>query len=86
MSPANRRAVRTVLQTIAAVAAVLPALTALVADSADLAAAAPWAVGTALSAGAFAGVVSRVMSSPLFEAALDRVGLGLVDDGSGGAR
>ncbi|MFE5912096.1 hypothetical protein ACFQ6B_23845 [Streptomyces wedmorensis] len=80
MTPATKRAVRTALQTLAAVAAVLPALAAVVADSDALAAAAPWVLTAAASAAAFAGVVARVMASPFFEALLDRVGLGLVDD------
>ena len=88
MSPANKRAARTALQTLAAVAAVLPALAAVVADSDALAVAAPWLITAAASAAAVAGVVSRVMASPVVEQLLDRFGLGLVDDTappSGGA-
>ncbi|QKN87663.1 hypothetical protein SEA_CUMBERBATCH_21 [Streptomyces phage Cumberbatch] len=83
MSPKNRRAVRTALQTLAAVAAVLPALAAVVADSDALAVAAPWLVTAAASAATVAGAVARVMALPAVERLLDRLGLGLVDDDGG---
>lgn len=86
MSPKNRRAIRTALQTFAAVVAVVPALAAVVEDSAALAAAAPWAVAAAASAASVAGVAARVMASPTVEAILDRFGLGLVDDDKGPAQ
>ncbi|NEC28717.1 hypothetical protein G3I20_19570 [Streptomyces sp. SID8111] len=84
MTPKNRRAIRTALQTLAAVAAVLPALAAVVADSDALAAAAPWAVAAAVTAAGAAGVVARIMAAPAFERLLDRFGLGLTDDDPGG--
>jgi hypothetical protein len=80
MTPKNRRAIRTALQTLAAVAAVLPALAAVVADSRELAVAAPWLIAAAASAAAVAGVVARIMAAPWFEAVLDRFGIGLRDD------
>ncbi|WP_326797438.1 hypothetical protein OG946_20125 [Streptomyces sp. NBC_01808] len=80
MSPKNRRAVRTALQTFAAVVAIVPALAAVVADSDALAAAAPWAITAAATAAGVAGVVARFMSAPAFESLLDRFGLGLVDE------
>ncbi|MEV7996543.1 hypothetical protein AB0O67_33050 [Streptomyces sp. NPDC086077] len=86
MSPKNRRAVRTALQTFAAVVAVVPALAAVVADSTALAAAAPWAVAAAATAAGAAGVVARIMASPVVEQILDRFGLGLVDDDGGPAQ
>jgi hypothetical protein len=78
MSPKNRRAIRTALQTLAAVAAVLPALAAFVASS-ELAVAAPWLVAAAGSAAVVAGVVSRIMAAPAFERLLERFGIGLTD-------
>lgn len=74
MTPKNRRAIRTALQTLAAVAATLPALAAMVADQEDLAAAAPWVAAAA------AGIVARIMAAPGFERLLDRFGIGLHDD------
>ncbi|MBI0295700.1 hypothetical protein JBE04_14805 [Streptomyces sp. PRKS01-29] len=86
MNPKNRRAIRTALQTFAAVVAVVPALAAVVADSDQLAAAAPWAVAAAATAAGAAGVVARVMASPVVEQILDRFGLGLVDNDRGPAQ
>lgn len=83
MTPKNRRAIRTAFQTFAAVIAVVPPLAAVVADSDQLAVAAPWLVGAAATAAAFAGVVARAMAHPAVEALLDRFGLGLVHDDKG---
>jgi hypothetical protein len=85
MSPKTKRAIRTGVQTLAAVAAVLPALAAVVADSSELAVAAPWLIAAAGSAAVAAGVVARIMAAPAFEALLDRFGIGLRDDRTGGA-
>lgn len=84
MSPKMKRSIRTALQTLAAVAVVLPVLAAYVADSAALAVAAPWLVTAAVTTAGVAAVVARIMASPVFEAILDRFGLGLADDDPGG--
>jgi hypothetical protein len=80
MTPKNKRAIRTGIQTLAAVAAVLPALAAMVADNDALAVAAPWLVAAAGTAAVAAGIVARFMASDPFERLLDRFGLGLRDD------
>jgi hypothetical protein len=84
VSPELKRTIRTALQTAVAVAAVLPALAAWVQDSDAVSAAAPWLVPIAVSAGAVAAAVTRVMATPAVERLLDRVGLGLRDDGPSG--
>ncbi|MBP0456261.1 hypothetical protein [Streptomyces montanisoli] len=78
MSDKTKRAIRTAIQTLLAVAAVLPALAAVLADS-ELAVAAPWLIAAAGSAAAVAGVVARVMASPVVERVLARLGIGLTD-------
>jgi hypothetical protein len=84
MSPKAKRSVRTALQTLAAVVVILPALAAIVADSDALAVTAPWLITGAVSAAAVAGIVARIMAHPAFEAILDRLGIGLIDDDPGG--
>ncbi|MFC8584235.1 hypothetical protein ACFUGD_06720 [Streptomyces sp. NPDC057217] len=78
MSPASKRTVRTVLQGAVALAVALPAIVA----ASGIPAALPYVAGAL----AVAGGLARVMALPAVEALLDRVGLGLVDDGPGGAR
>ncbi|MFC5720382.1 hypothetical protein ACFP1Z_09430 [Streptomyces gamaensis] len=72
MTPANRRTVRTIVQTAVALAVALPAIVAASGIPASL----PWVAGAL----AVAGGLSRVMALPAVEALLDRVGLGLVDE------
>ncbi|MEU2119991.1 hypothetical protein ABZ567_31140 [Streptomyces sp. NPDC016459] len=73
MSPANIRTARTILQVTVALALALPAIVA----ASGIPAALPFAAGAL----AVAGGLARVMALPAVEALLDRVGLGLVDDG-----
>ncbi|MFD7121892.1 hypothetical protein ACFWAA_33365 [Streptomyces sp. NPDC059922] len=80
MNAKTKRAIRTALQTFVAVVAVVPALAAVIADSTALAAAAPWAVAAAATAAGAAGIVARLMASPVVEQILDRFGLGLTSD------
>jgi hypothetical protein len=72
MSPATKRTIRTVLQTTVALALALPAIVA----ASGIPAALPYVAGAL----AVAGGLARVMALPVVEAALDRVGLGLVDE------
>ncbi|MFE7120774.1 hypothetical protein ACFU99_35620 [Streptomyces sp. NPDC057654] len=72
MTPANKRTVRTVLQTVVAIALALPAIV----DASGIPASLPWVAGAL----AVAGGLARVMALPAVEALLDRIGLGLVDD------
>ncbi|MDT0432816.1 hypothetical protein [Streptomyces salyersiae] len=83
MQMPNRRAARTVLQTLVAVAAVVPALAVVIQESAGLAAVAPWLIGAAGTAAGIAGGLARVMALPAVEQLLDRCGLGLQDDAEG---
>ncbi|MGE9695909.1 hypothetical protein [Streptomyces sp. CH6] len=78
MSPATKRTVRTIIQTAVAVALALPAIV----DASGIPASLPWVAGAL----AVAGGLARVMALPAVENLLDRIGLGLVDDGDGGAR
>ncbi|MCY0942611.1 hypothetical protein [Streptomyces antarcticus] len=72
MTPANKRTVRTALQTAVALALTLPAIVA----AAGIPDALPWVAGAL----AVAGGLARVMQLPTVEALLDRIGLGLVDE------
>ncbi|MEU7046028.1 hypothetical protein AB0A77_33930 [Streptomyces varsoviensis] len=72
MTPANKRTVRTVLQTVVAIALALPAIV----DASGIPASLPWVAGAL----AVAGGLARVMALPAVEGLLNRVGLGLVDD------
>jgi hypothetical protein len=73
MTPANKRAIRTVVQTAVGFALALPAIVAASGIPASL----PWVAGAlAVAAG-----LARVMALPAVEQLLDRVGLGLTDTG-----
>jgi hypothetical protein len=73
MTPANKRAIRTVVQTAVGFALALPAIVAATGIPESL----PWVAGVvAVSAGA-----ARIMALPAVEQLLDRVGLGLTDTG-----
>ncbi|MEU7163151.1 hypothetical protein AB0A70_00625 [Streptomyces morookaense] len=72
MTPANKRTVRTLVQTAVALAVALPAIVAASGIPESL----PWVAGAL----AVAGGLARVMALPAVEALLDRVGLGLVDE------
>ncbi|GAA1175890.1 hypothetical protein [Streptomyces rhizosphaericus] len=72
MTTANKRTIRTLLQSAVAFAVALPAIV----DASGIPAALPWVAGAL----AVAGGLARVMSLPAVEALLDRVGLGLVDE------
>ncbi|MEU5342998.1 hypothetical protein AB0H18_19535 [Streptomyces sp. NPDC020766] len=77
MSPATKRAVRTVLQGVVMFAVALPAIV----SASGIPESLPWVVGAL----AVAGGLARVMALPSVEQLLDRVGLGLVDDNGGSA-
>ncbi|WP_326728853.1 hypothetical protein [Streptomyces phaeochromogenes] len=77
MSPATKRAVRTVLQGVVMFAVALPAIV----SASGIPESLPWVVGGL----AVAGGLARVMALPSVEQLLDRVGLGLVDDNGGSA-
>ncbi|MFI0736402.1 hypothetical protein ACH4S9_46645 [Streptomyces sp. NPDC021225] len=80
MSPANKRTVRTMIQTVVAVAVALPAIV----NASGVPESLPWVAGAL----AVAGGLARVMALPSVEQLLDRFGLGLGDDTatpSGGA-
>ncbi|MFC8199953.1 hypothetical protein ACFUTV_31855 [Streptomyces sp. NPDC057298] len=77
MSIGNKRAIRTVLQGIAAFAVAAPGIIAASGIPMTLS----WVVGGL----AVAGGLARVMALPSVEALLDRFGLGLVDDNGGSA-
>jgi hypothetical protein len=77
MSPATKRAVRTVLQGVVMFAVALPAIV----TASGIPESLPWVVGAL----AVAGGLARVMALPSVEQLLDRVGLGLVDDVKGGS-
>ncbi|WP_371795972.1 hypothetical protein [Streptomyces sp. NBC_01718] len=77
MTPATKRAIRTVIQTVVGVAVALPGILA----ATGLDNALPWAAGAV----AVAGIVARVMAAPAVEVFLDRFGLGLVDDAADGS-
>ncbi|WP_431980607.1 hypothetical protein [Streptomyces qinglanensis] len=64
---------RTVIQGVVAFALALPAIV----DAAGIPESLPWVVGAL----AVAGGLARVMALPSVEALLDRVGLGLVEQG-----
>jgi hypothetical protein len=75
MKPSTKRAVRTLVQAAVGLAAALPAIVAASGIPQSL----PWVAGAlAVAAG-----VSRVMALPVVEQLLDRVGLGLGEEGSG---
>ncbi|GAA3237377.1 hypothetical protein [Streptomyces lavendulae] len=74
MTPATKRSVRTTLQTAVALALALPTIVA----AAGIPESLPYVAGAL----AVAGGLARVMALPAVEALLDRIGLGLVDDGS----
>lgn len=77
MTPANKRAIRTVIQAVVGFALALPAIVAATGIPESL----PWVAGAvAVSAG-----LARIMALPAVERLLDRVGLGLVDDVEGGS-
>ncbi|MGW5673928.1 hypothetical protein ACWEV4_02350 [Streptomyces sp. NPDC003860] len=76
MSPANKRAIRTALQSSVAFAVALPAIV----TASGIPAALPWVAGALTVAAGLA----RVMSLPQVEALLDRAGLGLHDGPNGG--
>jgi hypothetical protein len=73
MKDSTKRTTRTVLQTGVGLAVALPAIV----DASGIPATLPW-VGIALAA---AGGLARVMALPAVEQLLDKVGIGLVDDG-----
>ncbi|MGC0427601.1 hypothetical protein RKD32_003956 [Streptomyces sp. SAI-195] len=77
MSPENKRTIRTVLQTALGGAVALPGIV----DASGIPESTPWIAAGLAAAGGFA----RVMALPSVERLLDRFGLGLVDDGPGGA-
>lgn len=77
MLNANKRTVRTVLQSTVAFAVALPAII----NAAGVSETLPWVVGALTIAGGLA----RVMALPAVEQLLDRFGLGLVDDENGGS-
>ncbi|EFL21906.1 conserved hypothetical protein [Streptomyces himastatinicus ATCC 53653] len=72
MSPATKRAVRTVIQGVVMFAVALPAIV----NASGIPESLPW-VAAAL---AIAGGLARVMALPAVELLLDRFGLGIVDD------
>ncbi|MGW2062813.1 hypothetical protein ACWCO9_19530 [Streptomyces sp. NPDC001937] len=77
MTPANKRAIRTVIQAVVGLALALPAIVAASGVPESL----PWVAGAvAVSAG-----LARIMALPTVEQLLDRLGLGLVDDVEGGS-
>ena len=77
MNPANKRAIRTVIQGVVMFAVALPA----VVTASGIPESLPWVAGAlAVAAG-----LTRVMALPAVEQLLDRVGLGLVDDDQGGS-
>ncbi|MFF3353391.1 hypothetical protein ACFYWN_12200 [Streptomyces sp. NPDC002917] len=78
MTPANKRAIRTVLQATVGIALALPAIVA----AAGIPESLPWVAGAvAVSAG-----LARIMALPAVEQLLDRLGLGLVDDAADGSQ
>ncbi|MER7691576.1 hypothetical protein [Streptomyces sp. NPDC097610] len=77
MNPANKRAIRTVIQGVVMFAVALPAIV----TASGIPESLPWVAGAlAVAAG-----LARVMALPAVELLLDRVGLGLVDDDQGGS-
>lgn len=77
MNPANKRAIRTVIQGVVMFAVALPAIV----SASGIPESLPWVAGAlAVAAG-----LARVMALPTVEQLLDRVGLGLVDDDQGGS-
>jgi hypothetical protein len=76
MSPATKRSIRTVIQTVVGLAVALPAIV-----DASGPGALPWAAGAV----AVAGGLARVMALPAVEQLLDQFGLGIVDNGSDNA-
>ncbi|MBW8735915.1 MAG: hypothetical protein JF621_01860 [Streptomyces turgidiscabies] len=72
MSPANTRAVGTVIQGVVMFAVALPAIV----NASGIPEPLPWVAGAL----ALAGGLARVMALPAVEQLLDRFGLGLVDD------
>jgi len=72
MSPANTRAVRTVIQGVVMFAVALPAIV----NASGIPESLPWVAGAL----AVAGGLARVMALPAAEQRLDRFGLGLVGD------
>ncbi|MFE9340879.1 hypothetical protein [Streptomyces sp. NPDC007063] len=78
MTDATKRTVRTVIQGVVAFALALPAIV----DAAGIPESLPWVAGAL----AVAGGLARVMALPSVEALLDRVGLGIVEQGGDGTR
>ena len=81
MSTAAKRAIRTGVQTLLAIATVIPLLAATIANADGLAEALPWLAATAPTAATVAAGFARIMALPAVEAFLDRLGIGLTDDG-----
>ncbi|MFE0877326.1 hypothetical protein ACFW4X_21125 [Streptomyces smyrnaeus] len=78
MTDAAKRTVRTIIQGVVAFAVALPAIV----DASGIPASLPWVAGAL----AVAGGLSRVMALPAVEQLLDRVGLGLVEQGGDSTR
>ncbi|MFE0762632.1 hypothetical protein [Streptomyces smyrnaeus] len=78
MSDAAKRTTRTILQVTVAFALALPAIV----DASGIPESLPWVAGAL----AVAGGLSRVMALPSVEQLLDRVGLGLVEQGGDSTR
>ncbi|MES9554771.1 MULTISPECIES: hypothetical protein [unclassified Streptomyces] len=75
MKPSTKRSIRTAIQAAVGVAAALPAIVAASGIPESL----PWVAGAlAVAAG-----LSRVMALPVVEQLLDRIGLGLGQEGRG---
>ncbi|MET9914581.1 hypothetical protein ABZZ74_49195 [Streptomyces sp. NPDC006476] len=81
MSPTTKHTIRTGIQTLLAIAAVVPLLAAAIANTDGLAEALPWLAATAPTAATIAAGVARIMALPAVETFLDRLGIGLTDDG-----
>jgi hypothetical protein len=73
MKDSSKRTVRTVLQTGVGFAVALPAIV----DASGIPITLPWVAGGLVAAGGLA----RVMALPAVEQLLDKLGIGLVDDG-----
>ncbi|MGI5350200.1 hypothetical protein ACQEU8_36515 [Streptomyces sp. CA-250714] len=78
MTDAAKRTVRTVIQGVVAFAVAMPAIV----DASGIPESLPWVAGAL----AVAGGLSRVMALPSVEQLLDRVGLGIVEQGGDSTR
>lgn len=78
MKGTTKRTIRTVLQTAAGLAVAAPGIV----EASGIPTSLPWVAGGLAAAGGLA----RVMALPSVERLLDRFGLGLVDDTTGGRR